>query len=63
MSAIGRPRVRDAVEERRLRDVGRGRVPGVALALGDRQRPPALVALEDDRVGPPEQLRRRSSRR
>ena len=32
------------------------RVPGVPVAGRDRQRPPALVALEDDRVGPPEQL-------
>ena len=33
------------------------RVPGVSVARRDRQRPPALVALEDDRVGAPEQLR------
>ena len=45
-----------AVEERRPGDVGRGVVPGVAVAGGDRQRPPAVVALEDDRVGRPEQL-------
>ena len=32
------------------------RVPGVAVARRDRQRPPALVALEHDGVGPPEQL-------
>ena len=31
-------------------------IPGVAVAGRDRQRPPAIVALEHDRVGPPEEL-------
>ena len=48
---------REAVEERRPGDVRRGVVPGVAVAGRDRQRPPPVVALEDDGVRPAEQLR------
>ena len=47
---------REAVEERRLGDIRRRGVPGVAVARRDRQRTPAIVALEHDRVRPPEQL-------
>ena len=39
-----------------LRDVGRAVVPDVAVARRDRQRAPAVVALEDGRVGSPEEL-------
>ena len=44
-------------EEGRLGDIGRARIPVVAVALRDGQRAPALVAFEDDRVRAPEQLR------
>ena len=44
-----------AVEERRIRDVRRAVLPRVAVALRDRQRAPALVALEHRRVGLAEQ--------
>ena len=48
---------RQAVEERRLGDVGRVVRPGVPVARRDRQGAPSVVALEDRGVGRPEQLR------
>ena len=55
------------VEVRRPADVGRARRPVVEVALGDRQRPPALVAGEDVGVRAcgtcPPSTRRRDRRR
>ena len=53
-----RPRFeRETVEERRLGDVRRVRLPDIAIAGRDRQRAPAVVALEDGRIGPDEERR------
>ena len=51
-------RARDAIEERRPRDVGRVRVPVIA-ARADRHRqcPPLIVAVEDGRVDGAEDVR------
>ena len=56
MSPTGRGVEGQPLEERRLCDVRRAVLPGIPVARRDRQQPPGVVAVEDRRVGPPEEL-------
>ncbi len=56
MSRSGARLRRQVPEERRLLDVGGIRVPGVPAPLGNLERPPGLVPLEDRRVAAVEQF-------